>query len=65
MRRIIENLDIKSLEIELRAQHFRYQLAIKDGALDSIVADVLSRIAELEGKIEKLRDTREMPIAYS
>ena len=65
MRRIVENLDIKSLERELNSQHFRYQLAIKDGALDSIVAEVISRIAELEDKIEKLRSPREMPLAYS
>ena len=65
MRRIIENLDIKSLERELSSQYFRYQLAIKDGALDSIIAEVISRIAELEDKIEKLRNTREMPLAYS
>jgi hypothetical protein len=65
MRRMIENLDLNSLERELRAQHFRHQLAIKDGALDSIVAEVISRIAELEDKIEKLRNTREMPLAYS
>ena len=65
MRRIIENLDINSLERELNSQYFRYQLAIKDGALDSIITEVISRIAELEEKIEKLRDPREVPLAYS
>jgi uncharacterized small protein (DUF1192 family) len=63
MRRIIENLDIKSLERELKSQYFRYQLAIKDGALDSIVAEVNRRIAELEEKIQRLREPRE--VAYS
>jgi hypothetical protein len=65
MRRIKEYQDITSLERELNSQQFRYHLAIKDGALDSIVAEVISKIAELEEKIEELRITREMPLEYS
>jgi hypothetical protein len=65
MRRIIESQDIRSLERELKSQRFRYHLAIKDGALDSIVAEVISKIAELEDKIEKMRESREIPLVHS
>jgi len=69
MRRVIENQDIRSLERELKSQYVRYQLAIKDGALDSIVAEVISRIAQLEGKIETMKkeneNEKEMTLAYS
>lgn len=64
MRRTNENQDIRALERELNALQFRYHLAIKDGALHSIVADVTSRIAELEEKIERLKNANEKPRSY-
>ena len=64
MRRANENQDIRALERELNVLQFRYHLAIKDGALDSIVAEVTSRIAELEEKIERLKKANEKTRFY-
>jgi hypothetical protein len=55
MKRETQILDLRSLEIELRNQNFRYQLALKDGAVGSVVADVILRIASLEEKIQSLK----------
>jgi len=55
MKRENQILDLRSLEIELRNQNFRYQLALKDGAVGSVVADVILRIASLEEKIQSLK----------
>ena len=63
MKRENESLDLKSLERELTTQTFRYQLALKDGAVDSIVAEVNYRIASLERKIQKL--TQELSMGSS
>jgi len=49
-----ESLDLTTLQRELNTQNFRYQLALKDGAVDSIIAEVIFRIASLEKKIQKL-----------
>ena len=60
MKRENESLDLKSLERELTTQTFRYQLALKDGAVDSIIKEVNYQIASLEKKIQKL--TQELSI---
>ena len=49
-----ETLDLTTLQRELKTQNFRYQLALKDGAVDSIIAEVIFRIASLEKRIQKL-----------
>jgi hypothetical protein len=54
-----EKVDIKSLERELTNQYVRYQLAIKDGAVGSVLADVLGRIAQLEEKIRQVKGESE------
>jgi hypothetical protein len=55
MKREIEYHDLLSLERELKNQSFRYQLALKDGAVGSVIAEVILKIAKLEEKIERLR----------
>jgi len=54
-----EKVDIKSLERELTNQYVRYQLALKDGAVGSVVADVIGRIAQLEEKIRQVKGESE------
>jgi len=48
MDRIQINRQIEDLEAELIRENYRYQLALKDGAVDSIVKDVVGKIHELE-----------------
>ena len=64
MRREIEYHDLVSLERELRNQRVRYQLAIKDGAVGSVMSEVILRIAKLEEKIQKLREEEEMNLTF-
>ena len=64
MKREIEYHDLYSLERELRNQNFRYQLALKDGAVGSVIAEVILRIAKLEEKIEKLRSEEVVNLSY-
>src|SRR3954465_7925720 len=54
-----EKVDIKSLERELTNQYVRYQLALKDGAVGSVLADVIGRIAQLEEKIRQVKGESE------
>ena len=65
MKREVESRDIKTLERELLKQHFRYQLAIKDGAVDSVMSEVLFRIAYLEDRIQQLKNEKESELSYS
>ena len=46
--------DIDTVEIEtlLKKAQYRYQLAIKDGAVNSIINEVIKRISELEKELE-------------
>jgi hypothetical protein len=64
MKREIEYHDLLSLERELKNQNFRYQLAIKDGAVGSVMAEVILKIAKLEEKIENLRKEEELNLTY-
>jgi hypothetical protein len=50
-----EKVDIRFLERELTNQYVRYQLAIKDGAVGSVLADVIGKIAQLEEKIRQVK----------
>jgi len=65
MKREVESRDIKTLERELLNQHFRYGLAIKDGAVDSIMSEVIFRIAYLEDRIQQLKNEKESELSYS
>ena len=64
MRREIEYHDLVSLERELRNQKVRYQLAIKDGAVGSVISEVIVKIAKLEEKIQKLRQEEELNLTF-
>jgi len=65
MKREVEIRDIKTLERELLNQHFRYRLAIKDGAVDSVMSEVIFRIAYLEDRIQQLKNEKESELSYS
>ena len=51
--------EIQRLETELSNQTFRYHLAIKDGAVTSVINEVLKKIYELEKEINQYRDWNE------
>ena len=65
MKRENEKPDLNVLERELLNLHYRYQLAIKDGAVESILADVYFRIAYLEEKIQNLKNELHSELSYS
>jgi len=64
MKREIEYHDLYSLERELRNQNFRYQLALKDGAVGSVITEVILKIATLEEKIKKLKREEELNVSF-
>jgi hypothetical protein len=55
MKKNHETADLKALERELTNQYVRYQLAIKDGAVGSVLADVIAKIAQLEEKVSQVK----------
>ena len=46
-----EKREIEILETRLRNEEYRYQLALKDGALNSIVIEIIERINSLEREL--------------
>ena len=50
--------DIRSLEAELRRITFRYKLAVKDGAVTSIINDIRKSISDLEKELVKRKVNR-------
>ena len=57
MERQTKNREIETLEAQLRKESYRYQLALKDGAVSSIVREVINKISHLEEEL-KLRKTQ-------
>ena len=57
MERQTKNREIETLEAQLRKESYRYQLALKDGAVSSIVREVVNKISHLEEEL-KLRKTQ-------
>jgi hypothetical protein len=57
MERQNRNREIETLEAQLRKESYRYQLALKDGAVNSIVREVVNRISHLEEEL-KLKKTQ-------
>jgi hypothetical protein len=55
MRHEETNREIDQIEAELRNAYYRYQLALKDGAVSSIVKEVIDRITDLERKLQTSR----------
>ena len=46
-----EKREIEILETRLRNEEYRYKLALKDGALNSIVIEIIERINSLEREL--------------
>ena len=59
MDRQSRNREIESLEAQLKKESYRYQLALKDGAVTSIVREVANKITHLEEEL-KLKKTQVM-----
>ena len=57
MERHSRNREIETLEAQLRKESYRYQLALKDGAVNSIVREVVNKISHLEEEL-KLKKTQ-------
>jgi hypothetical protein len=53
MEREISDQEVATLEAELRKESYRYQLALKDGAVTSIVRDVIQKISSLEQELKE------------
>ena len=55
MRRQSYESEINRLQTALRNENFRYHLALKDGAVNSITKEVLEKIHRLETEITLYR----------
>lgn len=60
----VRNLDTSEIETLLKNEHYRYELAIKDGAVSSILNDVIKRINDLQHELQE-RSNRQLDDAYS
>ena len=56
MERTNRNREIETLEAQLRKESYRYQLALKDGAVNSIVREVVNKINHLEEELKLKRN---------
>jgi hypothetical protein len=61
MERLNRNREIETLEAQLRKESYRYQLALKDGAVNSIVREVINRISHLEEEL-RLKKTQQVQV---
>ena len=61
MERLNRNREIETLEAQLRKESYRYQLALKDGAVNSIVREVVNRISHLEEEL-RLKKTQQVQV---
>mgnify|MGYP000100096396 CR=1 FL=1 len=58
MERERKDQDVETLEAELRKESYRYQLALKDGAVTSIVRDVIQKITLLEEELKERKSQK-------
>jgi hypothetical protein len=58
MEREIRDQEVETLEAELRKESYRYQLALKDGAVTSIVRDVIQKITFLEEELKERKSQK-------
>jgi len=63
MERQNRNRDIETLEAQLRKESYRYQLALKDGAVNSIVREVVNKINHLEEELKLKKNQAQVPHA--
>jgi hypothetical protein len=61
MERQNRKREIETLEAQLRKESYRYQLALKDGAVNSIVREVVNKINHLEEELKLKRDQVQVP----
>ena len=64
MERKNRNREIETLEAQLRKESYRYQLALKDGAVTSIVREVINKITYLEEELKQKRTQVQMPATH-
>ena len=53
--------EIETLEAQLRKESYRYQLALKDGAVNSIVREVVNKISHLEEELKLKKNQVKVP----
>jgi len=53
MDRENRDYEVETLEAELRKESYRYQLALRDGAVTSIVRDVINKINSLQEELKQ------------
>ena len=63
MERQKRNREIETLEAQLRKESYRYQLALKDGAVNSIVREVVNTINHLEEELKLKKNQAQVPHA--
>ena len=63
MERQNRNREIETLEAQLRKESYRYQLALKDGAVNSIVREVVNTINHLEEELKLKKNQAQVPHA--
>jgi len=61
MQRQNRNREIETLEAQLRKESYRYQLALKDGAVNSIVREVVNKISHLEEELKLKKNQAQVP----
>jgi len=61
MERQNRNREIETLEAQLRKESYRYQLALKDGAVTSIVREVINKISHLEEELKLKKNQAQVP----
>jgi len=61
MERLNRKREIETLEAQLRKESYRYQLALKDGAVNSIVREVVNKISHLEEEL-RLKKTQQVQV---
>lgn len=58
MEREKKDQEVETLEAELRKESYRYQLALKDGAVTSIIRDVIQKITSLEEELKERKSQK-------
>jgi hypothetical protein len=56
------NGQIEYLEFELKKAMYRYELALRDGAVDSIVKDVINYLNKIEDELRICKATEEITL---
>ena len=49
----IRNIETTQLEKLLENENYRYERALKDGAVNTVIKEIINRINDLEGELER------------